>query len=127
MGLRLRWNFWESINATSEQQVYDLQKKSVTEEERAFERQLKASLSKTRERIESLEDQIERDEEILKLREKVVGEVASRMKNGTATATEYIEELNKATGARLSMMMNKIKLTQAQTDYQTALGITKNQ
>jgi outer membrane protein TolC len=126
VGLRLQWNFWESRNAATRQQAYNLQQKSITEEERAFKRQLKASLSKIEERIQSLEDQIARDEEILKLREKAVAEVSSQMKNGTATATEYISELNKAIQARLSMLMNKTKLSRAKIDYQTTLGISNN-
>lgn len=126
VGLRLEWNFWASRNATDRRQVYNLQQKSINEEERAFERQLKATLSKIREQIQSLEDQIARDREILELREKVVAEVSSQMKNGTATATEYISELNKATRARLAMMMNKTKLAQAKVDYQTTLGISNN-
>lgn len=126
VGLRLQWNLWNSRNAATEQQIYNLQQKVVTEEERAFERQLKASLSKITERIQSLKDQIAKDEEILKLRKKVVAEISSQMKNGSATATEYITELNKVTQARLSMILNKTKLAQAKIDFQTTLGISNN-
>lgn len=125
LGLRIQWNFWGSQNADTQQQVYSLQKKSVTEDQRAFERQLKGSLSKIREEIKSLKNQIVHDKEIIKLREKVVATVASQMKNGTATATEYTTELNKATQARLSMRLHTIRLEQAKIDYQTTLGIPK--
>ncbi len=126
VGLRLRWNLWDSRNAGIQQRVFDLQQKSVTEEEQAFTRQLKASLDKIRAQIQSLEEQIKRDEEIIKLRKKAVAVVASQMKNGSATATEYITELNKATQARLSMIMNKTKLARTKIDYRTTLGITNN-
>lgn len=125
VGLRVQWNFWGSQNASTQQQVYGLQKKSITEDQRAFERQLKGSLSKIREEIQSLQKQIERDREIIRLREKVVATVASQMKNGTATATEYTTELNKETQARLSMRLHTIRLEQAKIDYQTTLGIPK--
>ena len=125
VGLRVQWNFWGSQNASTQQQVYGLQKKSLTEDQRAFERQLKGSLSKIREEIQSLQKQISRDREIIKLREKVVATVASQMKNGAATATEYTTELNKATQARLSMRLHTIRLEQAKIDYQTTLGIPK--
>lgn len=126
VGLRIQWDFWNSRNAAKQQQIYNLQQKGIDEEERAFERQLKANLSKIAERIESLQDQIARDKEILKLREKVVTEVSSQMKNGSATATEYIAELNKVTRSRLSMKINKTRLAQAKINYQTTLGISKN-
>jgi outer membrane protein TolC len=126
VGLRIQWNFWGSHNATTQQQVYNLQQRSITEDQRVFERRVRSTLSKKREQIESLQSQIQQDEKIIKRRERVVATIASQIKSGTATATEYITELNKATQARLSMMMHKIKLEQAKTDYQTTLGISNN-
>lgn len=123
VGLKLQWNFWGALNAGTRQEVYNLSQKSIKEEEKAFERQLKADLSKIKEEIASLESRIRKDEEIITLREKVVEVVSSQLENGTATATEYITELNKATQARLSMMMHRIKLAQAKVEYETALGI----
>jgi len=126
IGLRLQWSLWGAKNASSKQQVYDLQQKSITEEERAFEKQLRASLGKIREQIEALKKQIQRDQKIIGLRKKVVAVAASQMKNGSATATEYITELNKETQARMAMMMHKTKLTQAKIEYETTLGISNN-
>ena len=123
VGLKLQWNFWGALNAGTRQEVYNLSQKSIKEEEKAFERQLKADLSKIKEEIASLESRIRKDDEIITLREKVVEVVSSQLENGTATATEYITELNKATQARLSMMMHRIKLAQAKVEYETALGI----
>jgi outer membrane protein TolC len=125
VGFRVKWNLWGARNANTKQRMLGLQQKSVTEEEHAFERQLQASLSKIREQIQSLQEQVKRDERIIQLREKVVSVAASQMKNGTSTATEYITELNKETQARMAMMIHKTKLAQAKIDYQTTLGISK--
>ncbi|PAU93412.1 hypothetical protein CK503_11805 [Aliifodinibius salipaludis] len=125
VGLRLQWNFWNAQNAVKKKQTYKLQQKTITEEERAFERQLKASLSKIREQVELFEEKVKQDEQIIELREKVVDEKASQMKNGSVTATEYITELNKVTQAWLSKMIHRTKLAQTKIDYQTALGITE--
>lgn len=126
VGLRLQWNLWGARNAGVQQKIYNLQQKNITEEESAFERQLRGSLSKIREQIYSLQDQIKRDQEIIDLRNKTVDIISSQLKNGTATATEYITELNKATQAQLSMRMHKTRFLQAKTDYQTTLGISSN-
>lgn len=126
VGLRLQWNFWDAQNAGTRQKIYNLQQKNIRQEKRAFERQLKASLSKIKQRIQSLQEQIDRDRQIIDLRQQVVESVSSQMKNGTATATEYITELSKATQARLSMRMHKIRLAQAKVDYQTTLGFSNN-
>ncbi|WP_445666470.1 TolC family protein [Fodinibius sp. AD559] len=126
VGLQLQWNFWNAQNAAKKQQVYQLKQKAITKEERAFERQLKASLSKIRRQIELFEVKLEQDQQIIELREKVVDEKASQMKNGSVTATEYIIELNKVTQARMSQMIHRTKLSQSKINYQTTLGISEH-
>lgn len=122
VGLRLRWNFWDARNTRHRQQVYQLQQKSINEEEHAFNRQLKAALSKTEEQITTLEEQLGMDREMVQLREKVVEETSSQMENGAATATEYVTELQKETQARLSMQLHQIQLEQAKVNYLSTLG-----
>ena len=122
LGIKMNWNFWSARNANARKEVINLRKKSVNEEEEAFERQLRASLSEVAKEIQSLESQVERDQEIVALREKVVKVVASQLENGAATATEYITELNKKTQAELSKRMHETRLAQAKIDYRTLLG-----
>ena len=124
VGVKLKWNFWNARNAAKKQQLYQLKQKSITEEERAFKRQLSAGLNKIREQIMMLEEKMKRDQEIIALREKVVAEKSSQMKNGSVTATEYITELSKATQARLSKMIHQTKLAQTKVEYKIAAGIT---
>lgn len=121
-GLRIKWNFWDAINADSRSQILNLQKKNITQDERAFGRQLKGQLAEARENIRVLEEQIRRDNEIIELRNKVVETVSSQLENGTATATEYITELNKFTQAQLSMRLHKLRFEQAKIEYQTLAG-----
>lgn len=123
VGLRVRWNFWDWNNANTQQQILELRQQSIMQEQHAFERQLQATLCEIRNQIRALRKQIEQDNEIISLREKVVSQLSSQLKNGTATATEFITELNKATQARLSMLMHEIQLSKAKVKYQTALGI----
>ena len=124
VGLHLKWSLWGAQNAATRQQVHSLQQKNIRQEERAFERQLQAGLNKIRQRIYSLEYQIKRDQQIMDLRQKVVASVSSQMKNGAATATEYVTELNKVTQAQLSMEMHKTRLARAKVDYRTTLGLS---
>jgi outer membrane protein TolC len=126
VGLRLQWNFWNARNAAKKEQIYQLQQKTISEEERAFERQLNSRLSKLREQVALFEQKLKQDQQIIALREKVVQEKASQMKNGSVTSTEYITELNKVTQARLSQMIHRTKLVQSKIDYQTTLGISEH-
>lgn len=122
VGVRVRWNFWDFINSDRESEALQIQQQKVTQNRRAFDRQLQASLDRISERIASVRENIERDQQIVELREQIVEETASQLKHGVITATEYITELTRANQAQLSLFINRVRLSQAQIDYMTTLG-----
>ncbi|WP_372635248.1 TolC family protein [Fodinibius sp.] len=122
-GLKVRWNVWDFFNAGRQQQVLRIEQQKIDQEQRAFRRQLDASLDRLRERIVSIKENMKRDREIIELRAQVVEESASQLKNGVITATEYVTELTRAHQARLSMYISRVRLSQAQAEYLTTLGI----
>src|SRR5699024_9785987 len=61
VGLKVKWNFWDSQNAGLEQQALTLRQQQVEQNRRAFSRQLNASLDRISERISSIKENIERD------------------------------------------------------------------
>lgn len=123
VGLKLRWNFWNFLNADREQQALEIQQQKVTQNQRAFTRQLRASLDRISARISSIQKQMKQDRKIIKLRQKIVEQSASQLKNGVITATEYVTELNRANQAQLSLYINKVRLSEARVEYMTTLGI----
>lgn len=125
VGVRLRWNIRDLLNADRENEVLQISQQKVDRDEQAFTRQMEASLDRIEERIASIRESMERDEEIITLRTKVVEESASQLENGVITATEYVTELNHASRARLSLLLNKIRLSHAQAEYLTLLGIDR--
>lgn len=122
-GVRVKWNFWDFINSDRQAEVLSIEQQKITQNRRAFDRQLQASLDRISERIETLRKKIEGDREIVDLRNKIVEETAIQLKYGVITATEYITELTEANRAQLSLYINRIRLVEAQTDYLTTLGI----
>jgi outer membrane protein TolC len=123
VGLRLRWNVWDALNADKEQEVLQMKQQQVMRSEQAFSRQLNTSLDRIGQRIASIRENMQRDEQIIELREMIVKESASQLENGVITATEYITELNQKSQARLSLFLNEVRLSQAQVEYMTTLGI----
>lgn len=122
-GLRVRWNVWDFLNADREQQILKIEQQKIDQEQQAFRRQLDATLDRISERIASIKENMKRDREIIELRSRVVEESASQLKNGTVTATEYVTEMTRANQARLSLYINRVRLSQARAEYLTALGI----
>ncbi len=122
-GLKVQWNVWGFFNANREQQVLKIEQQKIDQDQRAFQRQLNASLDRISERIESIKENMMRDQEIIELRQQVVEESASQLENGVITATEYVTELTRANQARLSLYINRVRLSQAKAEYLTTLGI----
>lgn len=123
LGLRLRWNIKDFVNSSREMQALQIQQKKVRQDQYAFDRQLNATLVSISERIVAIRENMERDRKVIQLREQIVEESSSQLANGVITATEYVTELTRASRARLSLFINKVKLSQAQAEYATALGI----
>lgn len=122
-GVRIQWNFWDWSNTGKKNQALTYRQQIVEEDRRAFEKQLKNTLKRLEGRIKMLEDQISRDEEIINLRNKVVAEKESQLRNGTITSTEYITELNNALQSEYTLMIHKVQLSRAKTEYKTELGL----
>lgn len=123
VGLRLRWNFMDFLNSDEEVKALNIRQKTIEHQEESFNLQLNAQLSKIREQIRVLEENIGRDKEIITIREEVVAESANQLENGVITATEYITELTNANRARLSLFTNQVRLIQARAEYHTAMGL----
>ncbi|MTI86735.1 MAG: TolC family protein [Balneolaceae bacterium] len=122
IGLNVKWDFLNFLNADDEQQRIRIQQQQVDEHKRAFSVQLDVALNNIQERIYAIKENIKRDKEIIALRDKIVKESASQLENGAITATEYLTELNRFNQARLSLSTNKLKLVQTQIEYLTTLG-----
>jgi len=122
VGLKLSWNFWDWSNASDKKRALTIQQKTVDQNKRAFTRQVRASLDRIRSQIASLKEKIDRDSDIINLRQQVVKETASQLKNGVVTATEYVTVLTKANQAKLALEIHKVQLRQAQIDLETTLG-----
>lgn len=122
VGVRVQWNFWDAINSGRASEALQIQQQKITQNRRAFDQQLQASLDRISERIASIRENIKRDKEIVELRKKIMDETGSQLEYGVITATEYIAELTRANRAQLSLFINQVRLSQAQIDYMTTLG-----
>ncbi len=123
VGVRVSWNFWNWKNSADEQQILAIRQQEIEKDEQAFTRQLSAVLDRITQHITLLENQIERDKDIIALREKVVAESSSQLEKGVITATEYITQLTRANQAQLMLFTHQIQLARMKINYATAKGI----
>lgn len=122
VGVRVKWDFWDLFNKDRQQQILEYKQHKVVQKRRAFNVQQQTSIDRLEQRIQSLKENIERAEKIIKLYEKIVYQTAKQLEHGVVTSTEYVTELNKASKARLSLFISRVQLAQAKTQYATVLG-----
>ena len=69
------------------------------------------------------EEAVDRDQEILLLRQDITRAAVSKLENGIITSTDYITELNAESQARIQLDLHRIQLEQARISYLTSKGI----
>ncbi|HYW36203.1 MAG TPA: TolC family protein [Balneolaceae bacterium] len=123
VGLQLNWSLWGAFNGGRQAKALKIQQQKVTQDRKAFTRQLNAQLDQITQQIASIRDNMKRDRKIVKVRQKIVKQSASQLKNGVITATDYVTQLRQEEQAKLSLFISKVQLAQARTNYVTTLGI----
>ncbi len=122
LGLRLQWPFWNWHNGRRERKTLALQRQVATAREAAFTQQIDIAGQQIQSDIARLEESVERDEEIIMLRERITAQAASQLDNGVITATEYLLERNAEYQARLTKQLHALQLLQARVQYLTTTG-----
>lgn len=121
-GVSLKWNFWDAFNTDRHKIIIQYQKKQIDTRADTFSKQLRTELDAISNRIDAIEENVSRDQQIIELHNKVVSEQSSQLKNGVITSTEYIIELNKLSRARVALLLRRVQLVQQKIDYITKIG-----
>lgn len=122
VGLRMRWDLWNAVNARRQQQALRIEKKQVEADRNSFSRQLEAELSTLREQARALQEVLESDGRLVDLSRRVVEEHSSRLNEGVITATEYLSSLHRLNRALLEREVHRLRLARVTSDYLTKLG-----
>jgi outer membrane protein TolC len=122
IGAKLTWNIFDWNQSKNEKQLIDFQSQLLSTQKETFNQGIKILLEKNISDIQKYIILIEKDKEIIELREKVVKAAASQLENGIITATEYVTELNASAQAKLNLEVHKIQLVKARIDYLTVKG-----
>lgn len=126
VGVRAQWNFWNWFNASREKHALQLEQDRITTNQHAFTQKMRTEEIQLRNDMQKWQRLIDRDQSIVKLREKKLGESASALVNGTITASDYMDDLTATQRARLSLETHRLQLIQTNIQYQTQLGLSWN-
>jgi outer membrane protein TolC len=122
VGAGLHWNIWDWSKTSREREVFSLQQDILQTQKESFDKNLRIKLDEQLSSIRKLEESIEKDKQIVNLREKISASSISQLENGVITSADYITDLNAETISRIRLETHKIQLVQSKINYMTTKG-----
>lgn len=123
VGARLSWNIWDWNVTKREREKISIQKNTVDLRRKSFEDGLEAAVFSTENRIAVLQKQLQIDDQVIDLLEKVKKRSESQLSNGLISSTEYLTDFNATAKAKLEREQRKINLVREKTRLRFLLGI----
>jgi outer membrane protein TolC len=123
VGLSLKWNLWDWNKTSRDRQSLSIQRDMIESRKRSLEKNLRIALDNSKSRIDQLDKALIIDQAIVELRGNLTRRSTVKLEQGVITATDYINDLNAETQARIQMETHKIQLVQEKVNYLTIKGI----
>lgn len=125
VGLKLNWNVFDWNSNKKQRQALDYSKELISNQEEVFKLNTNTALNEQLKEVETLENTIEIDEQLIALQQEVLHTSESQLKNGIITTSEYITELTKLYEAENLFNQHKTQLELAKANYNILKGDTK--
>jgi len=122
VGAGVKWNIFDWNKAKTEVQIISLQRGIIDNRKSDLTENLERLLEAKSAEISNLESLLETDTELIALRKRITASAESQYKNGTITATEYMNELNSERQALINYEIHKINLAMARVEYLNICG-----
>jgi outer membrane protein TolC len=122
VGAGVKWNIFDWNKVKNEKQIVALQQGIIENRKNDLTDNLKRHLESKNAEIQSYIALTESDSELITLRKRITAAAESQYKNGTITATEYLNELNSERQAILNYEIHKLNLALARVEYLNISG-----
>lgn len=122
LGVGFTWNAFDWKNTTRQKQVLQLQQEMLVNQEETFTQNLQLLLVQQNEQILKLKKMLDTDQQMVELRTEITKAAASKLENETITASDFIQEVQAETVAKINMELHKIQLNEAREKYGLILG-----
>ncbi|PKP02258.1 MAG: hypothetical protein CVU11_12430 [Bacteroidetes bacterium HGW-Bacteroidetes-6] len=122
VGVKASWSLWKGGSNKREQQILQIQRQSIDIQREAYITKMELARSAQWQKIESLNNQLSTDEQILELRISILKSYESQLEGGVITATDYLNQLNNKTAAAITLEMHRIQLAKEQYNYLRTFG-----
>ena len=121
-GLNFAWPITDWGRTGVERQIQRLQADQIANERATLAFDLDAQTAAYRRDLERLVAQLERDDEIIALQERITAAVAAQLDEGVATSVDYLTQLNAETAARAQRAIHEAELLETQLTFLNQRG-----
>ena len=110
IGARLTWNFGSLYTLKNDKQKLDTQRQQIESNRNLFLFNTHLKLAEQDGKINTLQQQMKEDDEIIRLRTNIRQAAEAKVANGTLTVTEMLREVTAESLARQTQALHKIEL-----------------
>ena len=121
-GLRLSYSLSNFYTSNKQKQVFEIKQQIVSTEQETFLFNLDLLLASKYLEIAAMQEIIDRDHEIIQLREGVIQTAQAQLADGVITATDYKNMVADADLARQSLNIHQIERIKKQQEYKITTG-----
>lgn len=121
-GARLSWSPSSFYTYSNENEIAELNKKSIVAQKEAFLLNTNISIKQQLVEIDKLKELIEVDQELIALRIAIKEAAKAQLENGVITSNDFIRELTAEDQAKQNLSIHTIQLLLAQYNYLLTVG-----
>lgn len=116
VGVRFSWKPFSWFSESKNAEIAKLQNENIELEKQEFEKQINIQLIQEKSEMDKQESIIQQDKLIIELQNNITKEKYSQFLNGTATISEYINEINSLQIYETNLSIHNIMLENAKTN-----------
>ncbi len=121
-GARLTWNISSFYTQKQEKQLLNLSQNALEVQKETFVFNTNLTLKQQDSEILKLEELIQTDQDIVRLRESVKLSAQNQLAYGTTTTNDYLTYINAEDQAKQNLIIHEIQLLMAQYNFKTTSG-----
>lgn len=125
VGVRLNWNVFDWGKIREQKRSVEISKDLIASEEETFNFNNNLELEEAEMKLIAIRKLLEKDREIIALREQILESTQSQLTHGVITPSEFLIEFNNLFEAKINRQLHEIELEMAWADYQIIKGNTE--
>jgi outer membrane protein TolC len=121
-GVKLNWPIWNWNTTKNDRKILEARKNILASQQEDFTKNLDIALQNYLSDIHKLQQLMEKDKEIIAIRNTIRERAAAQVENGIITSNDYLVELNAHNQAQLNLKLHELQLLMTQATYHLESG-----